>query len=147
MVPEFDREGKLPPGIYWATWKEVVQRFGFSPRRQALLAGFARAVQSLRAAGCRTVYLDGSFVTRKIEPGDYDACWGIQGVDVERLDAVFLDFSQGRKAQKAEYMGEFFPAELPEGTSGKRFLEFFQTDRETGRPKGIVALDLRELQL
>jgi hypothetical protein len=30
--------------------------------------------------------------------------------------------------------------------TGKTFLEFFQTDKETGEPKGIVALDLRRLR-
>jgi len=53
---------------------------------------------------------------------------------------------QCRRAQKAKYEGEFFPAPLPEGSSGKLLLEFFQTDKETGRAKGIVAIDLRELE-
>ena len=39
-----------------------------------------------------------------------------------------------------------FPAQLPNGTSGKTFLEFFQTDKRTGEPKGIIALDLRRWQ-
>jgi hypothetical protein len=30
--------------------------------------------------------------------------------------------------------------------TGKTFLEFFQTDKETGAPKGIVALDLRRVR-
>jgi len=50
---------------------------------------------ALTKAGCRRVYLDGSFVTSKPEPGDYDACWDIAGVDVEVPDSVFLDFSRG----------------------------------------------------
>jgi hypothetical protein len=29
---------------------------------------------------------------------------------------------------------------MPEGASGRAFLEFFQTDKETGRSKGIVGL-------
>ena len=64
------------------------------------------------------------------------------------LDPVFLDFNDGRAAQKARFGGELFPAELPEGGSGKRFLDFFQTDRKTGRRKGIVTitLDLTELK-
>jgi hypothetical protein len=34
---------------------------------------------------------------------------------------------------------------LPEGGSGRTFLEFFQTDKNSGDPKGIIALDLRRL--
>jgi hypothetical protein len=50
-------------------------------------------------------------------------------------------------ATAGKYLGEFFPAHMPEGASGKVFLEFFQTDKETGRSKGIVGLILREEEL
>ena len=90
------------------------------------------------------MYIDGSFVTIKHEPGDYDACWGIDGVNVDELDSAFLDFSKGRAAQKRKYRGEFFPAQMTEGASGKVFLEFFQTDKETAKPKGLVGLNLKE---
>jgi len=101
---------------------------------------------ALKAAGCRPAYINGSFVTRKQRPRDYDACWETTGVDLRRLDRVLLMFDQGRAAQKAKYRGEFFPARFTEGGSGATFLEFFQTDKETGAPKGIVVLDLREWQ-
>ena len=58
---------------------------------------------------------------------------------------VFFDFSNSRAEQKTKFGGEFFPADLPEGASGKTFLEFFQTDRETGKRKGIVAMNLETL--
>ena len=68
-------------------------------------------------------------------------------MNVEALDSVFLDFSNGRTAQKRKYFGEFFPAQMPEGASVRVFLEFSQTDKETGRPKGIVGLNLQEAEL
>jgi hypothetical protein len=100
---------------------------------------------ALRQAGCGVVYLDGSFVGSKPDPGDFDGCWDIEGVVVERLDPVLLEFSRDRAAQKAKFRGELFPAQLPEGRSGRRFLEFFQIDRDTGAAKGIVAIDLATL--
>jgi hypothetical protein len=123
-----------------------VARFGFSARRQELLSGLHRALTALKAAGCTAVYLDGSFVTAKRHPGDYDACWDINGVDVEKLDAVFLDFAQGRAAQKRKYLGEFFPAQMPEGVSGKLFLDFFQLAKETGLSKGMIQFNLRDFE-
>ena len=147
MIPEFRRTGSLPIGIHWATWQEVESRFGSSERRMQLLAGLKSALAALNAAGCRKVYIDGSFVTVKHEPGDYDACWDIEGVDVDSLDPVFLDFSNARRAQKRKYFGEFFPAQVPEGASGRLFLDFFQTDKETGKRKGIVGLNLQEEKL
>jgi hypothetical protein len=91
------------------------------------------------------VYVNGSFVTSKDFPGDFDGCWDITGVDPSGLDPVFLDFDNHRAAQKARFLGEFFPAQLPAGISGRTFLEFFQINRDTGAPKGIVAIDLRRL--
>ena len=107
------------------------------------MEGLRQALLLLKRAGCRRVYLDGSFVTTKPNPGDIDVCWTIAGVDPEVLDAVFLDFSQSRARQKARFLCEFFPADLPEGLTGKTFLEFFQRDKTTGLPKGIVTLNLR----
>jgi len=143
MVPGFDQSGNLPPGVHWVTWKQMASVLGFTPRRVRLLTGLKEAIVLLKIAGCHTVYIDGSFASRKAEPGDFDACWAVEGVDADKLDPVFLDFSNSRARQKARFLGEFFPAELPEGLTGRTFLEFFQTDKETGTPKGILALNLR----
>ena len=64
-------------------------------------------------------------------------------MDEEALDAVFWDFSDGRAAQKRRFHGEFFPAQLPEGATGRAFVEFFQVNKATGGPKGILAIRLR----
>jgi len=149
MIPDFDAEGKLPVGIHWAEWSEVIEKFGLTVHRKRLLSGLRQALEQFKAAGCTLVYLDGSFVTAKEHPGDYDACWDVMGVDPARLDPIFFDFSNfdgARSAQKAKYFGEFFPAQVPEGISGKRFVDFFQTDKDTGAQRGIVALDLRGWQ-
>jgi len=134
--------GDLPPGVHPAAWSEIEARFGFNARRHRLLEGFRVACEVLRTAGCRLVYLDGSFVTRKEHPGDFDACWDTQDVDDEKLDPVFWDFSQGRAAQKRRFHGEFFPAQLPEGATGKAFVNFFRTNRISGEAKGIVMIRL-----
>lgn len=42
---------------------------------------------------------------------------------------------------KDQYKGDLFPAETPEGASGKRFLDFFQIDKETDEPKGIISME------
>ena len=36
------------------------------------------------------VYVDGSFVTEKETPGDFDACWEMDGIDPIKLDPIFL---------------------------------------------------------
>jgi hypothetical protein len=117
-----------------------VARFGATPRRLGLLAGLKAALDALRAAGCRRAYIDGSFVSAKPDPGDFDGCWDTDGVDPGGLDPVLRTFDRGRRAQKARYGGELFFARAPADPAGTRFIDFFQRDRD-GRPKGVVALD------
>jgi hypothetical protein len=142
MIPDWLTNGDLPAGVHFATLPEIEDRLSFNRRCQRLLAGFQRACEELLTAGCRLVYLDGSFVTRKEHPGDFDACWDVQNVDDDKLDPIFWDFSRGRAAQKQRFLGEFFPAQLPEGATGRAFIDFFQMNRLSGEPKGILAVRL-----
>ena len=143
MIPNFKKNGNLPPGIIEATFEEICDRFGNTDHRKWLIDGLKIALGDLSDAGCKLVYIDGSFVTAKNEPGDYDMCWSIDSVNPDRLNSTLLDFSpKGRAEMKSRYRGDLFPAEIPEGASGKLFLDFFQTDKETGAAKGIIALQL-----
>ena len=143
MIPKFLSNGNLPQGVHETTWKQFCKRFGHTAHRDSLIKGLAAALKDLSAAGCQRVYINGSFVTAKEVPGDYDLCWSIDGVIPEKLNQALLDFSpKGRVLMKEKYKGDLFPAEIPEGTSGKLFLDFFQTDKITGEPKGIIALDI-----
>jgi len=142
--PEFDEQGQLPPGIHAASWREVAQRCGGDERRQALLAGLARLLALLAEVGCRRVWLDGSFVTSKAAPGDFDLAWDVVGVEIDALvrrdpvlDPVFPD----RAAQLRRYGGECFAVSEPV-TSG--VVATFQRDR-LGREKGIVLVELATL--
>jgi hypothetical protein len=132
----------LPPGIHPAILSEVEATFAINQPRCDLFAGFLAGVTSLWSSGCVTVYLDGSYVTGKPIPGDYDACWDPVGVDPAKLDAVFFDFSNYRQTQKAKFKGEYFPSTLP-NSPGQPFVEFFQNDRFTGSRKGIVSINLK----
>jgi hypothetical protein len=143
MIPEFYEHGNLPPGIHWADWDEIVARFGTNKRRVELLQGLKEAARLLAEAGCPALYVDGSFVTAKEIPGDFDACWELTAdMDPARFDPVFWQLRHPRKEQKERFGGELFPAQLPNGASGETFLDFFQVDRD-GNPKGVVALKLR----
>ena len=89
--------------------------------------------------------LDGSFITSKEQPGDFDACWDATDVDIDllfKLEPVFFEFDNFRKAQKRKFGGEFFPADVPATLSGVVFKDFFQMDKD-GKPKGIIVIKLR----
>jgi hypothetical protein len=150
VIPPFDPapgEGghlQLPPGVHVGTWQALAQRFGGNERRRGILQGLLLALQVLKAAGCTRAYIDGSFVTSKELPGDFDGCWDDTGVDYDRLDPVLLDFTNRRAAQKAKFDGEMFVANVEADPLGTLFLDFFQRDRG-GRAKGIVQIDLERI--
>ncbi|MAT45331.1 MAG: hypothetical protein CL609_23630 [Anaerolineaceae bacterium] len=145
MIPEAVDIGALwkvlPEGIHDATINEIHERFATNKRRKELFACLKRALKDLKFAGCMTVYLDGSFITEKKNPGDYDCCWDVAGVDDKKIKPIFLDFKDERKNQKSEYRGEFFPSHFP-ADGQHNFLEFFQIDKDTGHKKGIIRINL-----
>jgi hypothetical protein len=134
----------LRPGIHDATLAEVEAAFATTPHRKWLFAGFMRAVQALQAAGCTTVYLNGSFTTAKPHPGDYDGCWDHAGMDFSKLDPVLKTFTAKRAAQKQKYLGELFPAHSLTGPT-LSFLQFFQIEKFSQNPKGILRITLGPL--
>jgi len=144
MIPKHDANGLLPPGTHQATWEEVCERFGYTEWRKQLLTGLKEAAKALAKANVRTLWLDGSFITTKEVPGDFDGCWDVTGVNLADMDPVLLKFDFQRAAQKAKYYGELFPATW-ETSPGVTFLDFFQESRD-GDPKGIIAIDLEEFR-
>jgi hypothetical protein len=144
-VPPFDSDtGYLPGGEHEATWAEVVQAFGWNASRRAQLDGLFDAICLLADAGCRRIWLNGSFVTSKDEPGDFDAVWEHDGVNEDLIDPIFFELDESRKSQKARFGGELFP-NWRNLSSDSLFSEFFQQDR-IGRRKGIVVLDPQEVR-
>lgn len=144
MIPPFDDTGNLPPGIHWATWAELVARYSANEHRELLTRGLKLALLALKAANVHTAYVNGSFVSSKDAPRDYDACWEMEGVIPELLDPVLLELDN-RLIQKAKFRGELFPTDSRDKNAKQSFLRYFQYDKETKLPKGIVAIDLRGL--
>jgi hypothetical protein len=144
MIPDFIPTGLLPDGIHWSDLAEIRARYCWNTHRERLFGGFERAVAALSVAGCKLLYLNGSFVTTKDYPGDYDACWEMASVDPSLLDPVFLDFRNLRAGQKAKYLGEFFPASSRPGVNAafQTFLTFFQVDKTSGSSKGIIGIKM-----
>ena len=150
MSLKFDLEGNLEPGEHLLTWAQFCRIFGGSQSRDRLLKGLSSAAQSIKRAGSRWLWVGGSFVTRKeqiygMPPNDFEGCWDIAGVDPLLLDPVLLDFDNGRLRQKLKFGGELLPASRTESRSDNVFLQFFQTNKNTGKAKGIVVIDLRSL--
>ena len=124
-----------------ATLSEVNQFFATNERRLELYDGLLQGCRSLETAGCLVCFLDGSYVTSKPIPGDYDVCWDPADVDEGKLDPVLLDFTDQRMSRKMKYGGEFFPSSA-RADGSRSFVEYFQIDKETGLEKGIICIHL-----
>jgi hypothetical protein len=141
MLPGL-KGGLLPAGIHEAELGEVADAMAGTPWREWLLEGLRLVLTDLAAAGCATAYLDGSFVTDKHTPGDYDLCWDRAGVDRRLLHPVIEMVAPPRTEQKRRYRGDILP-NVFESSTGLLFVDFFQVHKETGAAKGIVQLDPR----
>jgi hypothetical protein len=144
LIPNFQSNGILPSGIHWSTIEEVKDKLCFSVKRTELIVGLEQAIISLKSAGCKTIYLDGSFSTSTKEPNDIDVCWELIDVNLDVLyiiEPVLFNFDFKRKAQKDKFGCEFFPADSIAEPPDKTYIDFFQQDRD-GNPKGIIGLKI-----
>ena len=142
MIPGLTNDGVLPPGVHSATLAEVRAAFATTPYRLSLYGGLRVALADLVAINCDRAWLDGSYVTDKAVPGDYDLCWDTTGVDWTALDPALLDVDFPRPLQQLKYRGDVLP-NVVEGTSGLLFQEYFQQNKNTGGTKGIIELTLK----
>jgi hypothetical protein len=103
-------------------------------------------LSNLKAAGCKRIYLNSSFVSEKKNPVDYDLCWESENVDVGLLDPLFAEVRYllpPRQEQKDKYSGEIIIT-IPNHPLFDH-LSYFQQDDRTGDSKGIVAINLSTL--
>ncbi|HXH76767.1 MAG TPA: hypothetical protein VNJ08_17485 [Bacteriovoracaceae bacterium] len=148
-IPILNADGELPEGIHVTDLKEIDLEFGqSSEKRSQLMAGLNSAADNFKAAGVSSIYIDGSFTTSKEDPNDIDGCWSASGeIDLAKLGPLFWNFNnseQRRDSQakvKKKYGLDFFIAEGTESSSGLKFPDFFQTNRD-GVKKGILKVNL-----
>ena len=73
MIPPFNDNGYLPPGIHPATLDEIAERFGSeSELRQVQMESIRWMVEIAKRAGVKRIVLNGSFATDEYEPNDVD---------------------------------------------------------------------------
>lgn len=101
-----------------------------------MLDGVMRVARDLGQARCQRVWLDGSFVTTKEFPADFDLCYDLATTEIDELPAVLLDPASAKRV----YGGDIFPTH-----PALSFISFFQRDRD-GHLKGIIQFDPRSVR-
>jgi hypothetical protein len=134
MIPQFDETGNLPPGIHLSTFEEFQQRFVYNKKRKELHCKLLDVIILLRKFSCRAVFIDGSYVSSKVLPSDIDLCWDDEDVNFQFVQLMAPDILLSNKERKAKFGIDVFPAEY--------FLAFFQKDKQTEMPKGIIKIEI-----
>jgi len=148
MIPQFNKKGWLPPGIYEASLEEFEKRFVYNKEREGIYRGLVVLIADLKKVGCQTMYVDGSFVTSKNRPGDADVCWEVKHtadyMTVVGLIAPVLKMVKfPRREQKQRYCADVFPANAPADNLMTPFIKYFQQDKDTKKPKGIIKINFQ----
>jgi predicted nucleotidyltransferase len=115
VIPELI-DGMLPEGIHPCTMEEVNERFGRflrSDRRIHLTASLREFVGAARESGIvAAIVIDGSYVTRKEEPGDIDLIVALKpGIDTAILMRPFEYNVQSQRMVKQIYRFDIRVAE------------------------------------
>ena len=133
MIPPFDDNGYLPPGVHPATLDEIKDRFGSeSELRRVQMESLNWLVELARRAGVVRLVVNGSFTTDVFEPNDVDCVLLIEA-----------DFPKDKDAEAEMIAGlPFLEINLAGQEDFGLFVEsFFATDRRSVI-KGMVEVNL-----
>lgn len=140
MIPDFNEDGLLPPGIHQADLEEFRERFAIfdrSDRRLRIYAQLERLIrEAKKAAIVRRIIVGGSFVTANAEPNDFDCILVLDPAIVGTTLRPFEYNLVSRKMARRLFGGDVLPA-LEGSRALDQYLEFFQTTRD-GEQMGIV---------
>jgi hypothetical protein len=143
MIPDFDTNGNLPIGIHEATLEEFKEHFAINLIRLDLFEKLKHVIFLLNRFNCRAIFIDGSYVTSKINPNDIDMCWDDKDVNYQYADLMAPILFKDHDEQKAELGIDVLPAYCYNTPTKTHFIDFFQSDTETGLAKGIIKIKLR----
>lgn len=135
MIPKFNKNGYLPAGIHKASVGEIKKRFGTNPApRKELFNNFLAIVRLLQKQRewIKNFFLDGSFVTSKESPGDFDCILIIK----DSFDFLSPEAKQLINSKKL-YNCHLLIVMENDSSECKKMIAFFGHDREE-KPKGLL---------
>jgi hypothetical protein len=133
MIPPFEENGYLPPGIHPATLDEIEARFGRVPEiRRVQMESLRWLVDLAKRAGVERLVVNGSFTTDAFEPNDVD-CALLLPANVSMTRQLEEEFEKGLPFLQIDVTRAVAFFELVDG--------MFATDRRMV-PKGVVEVIL-----
>jgi len=139
MIPEFNKYGNLPAGIYKSSITCVEKKFGLnSKKRISLFNDFRKFLKMLSPfkKNIKRLILDGSFVTSKESPGDIDSIMIIEN-NFRFIPEIVEELGNSKEL----YNIHLFMFEEKNIESYRDMLNFFSKDKDL-KPKGIIEVIL-----
>ena len=143
MALNFNTKGYLYETIT-LTFEEFKHHFGTNPRRMGQINNALPFFKIFHSCGCKAVYVDGSFVSKKTYPEDIDLCFDINNIDAEKLEKEFPQFFDVQEIGRIR--GDLQCHIFHFDENNKRLLRILEEDRD-GDPKGLVKLNLKDIHL
>ena len=147
-LPLFRSDNWLPEGHYTTDWEEITSVFGgvAGSKRAQVLANLLEWRDSVRAKGLAgLLILDGSFISAKADPGDFDTIFimdmGVETILAQDMEAALL---VNYVYCKQHGWGDIF---VFSEEAVRKFphmcrLDGFDHDKITKQPKGVVEVQL-----
>lgn len=147
-LPAFREDGWLPEGHHASTWEEIEAVFGgaLGSRRADVQSSLLAWRDAARAGGLGgLVILDGSFVSDKEAPGDFDLVflYDEASENLVKRDPHARALTDYQACRAAGYRGDVFafPASLQRLSPLLSGTDMFDFDHR-GVPKGVVEVML-----
>jgi len=144
MIPDFYDGHFLPDGAHDATWQEVQTRFGSGAKRQSLCARMSQVLLTARRCGFREVFLFGSFISGKPDPGDIDLMWVYRSGSYEGMAPECQEIVN-HEMMKARHGLDVFCCSDDRATI-EDLLSTWRVDRDRTKKRGIVRIDLERFE-
>lgn len=142
MIPEFDENGNLPTGIHSASIEEVVTRFGGPSQVRQMRTTNLMLFYNLVKDFAVGMYIDGSYTTSKLSPGDIDIILMLPSNFNFKSSPQSLRVAQIIINGRTQYQLHTFA--IKKGVERKKFRErfdWFTREKNSGEEKGIIYVE------
>ena len=159
MIPEFDNNGNLPPGIYRQSLDDFKQKFVIdfftSSTRHVIYNGYISYCKQVVSFDIVSInWITGSFTTNKLNPEDIDIVVHFDPKKyrsmIDQLDfEIKFQYAQESDIKKMFYCHAFYVPTYPENDpryiltvkQSNMWKKFFSTDKN-GNDRGLIEFDL-----
>ena len=140
MIPQFDEQGVLPPGIYDTSLEEITLKLGGTQQREKLISGLDAYLRIWDESGFLSLaIIDGSFVTGKTDPCDIDIILAPkpEALFSYEYKTLMIWYAYDRFSSKNEFGCDVFIAANQVQLDG--WIDYFSRD-EFGTLKGMLRI-------